>query len=107
MLEANLAYTPAIASDLEGIKDVIEPGHNGYRIPHSEPLEFAHTIDRVIEEELPSLQVNSRKFVEERFNWKMIASRYVEYLNGVVQQNNQARTNGTVKAGETLTALNR
>ena len=107
MLEANLAYTPAIASDLEGIKDVIEPGHNGYRIPHSEPLEFAHTIDRVIEEELPTLQVNSRKFVEERFNWKMIASRYVEYLNGVVQQNNQARTNGTVKAVETLTALNR
>lgn len=107
MLEANLAYTPAIASDIEGIKDVIEPGHNGYRIPHSEPEEFAKSIDRVIKEELPTLQVNSRKFVEEKFNWAMIASRYVEYLNGVVNQYNKARTNGTVKQVETLASVNR
>jgi phosphatidyl-myo-inositol dimannoside synthase len=38
LLEANRAGVPAVASDLEGIRDVIEPGENGYRVPHGNPI---------------------------------------------------------------------
>ena len=91
MLEANLAYTPAIASDLEGIRDVIEPGHNGYRIPHGKPQKFAEAIDRVIDNELPYLQFNSRKYVEENFNWQHIADRYVSFLNELKERHTMGR----------------
>ena len=45
LLEANLAGTPAVAADLEGIKDVIENGKNGYKIEVRDSKSFSNKID--------------------------------------------------------------
>src|SRR5690606_10325261 len=62
MLEANLMNTPVIASDLEGIIDVIEPGKNGYRIEVGNHTLFAKEIDRVLLNELDVLSESCREY---------------------------------------------
>ncbi len=85
LLEANLASTPAVASDLEGIKDVVEDGMNGYKIPIYEPELFARKIDEVLRNGAQELGEQSRSYVEQNFAWNKVAERYISYLRQVVE----------------------
>jgi phosphatidyl-myo-inositol dimannoside synthase len=80
MLEANLAGTPVVASDLEGIKDVIEDGMNGYKIPVGEAGTFASVIDQLLKGDLSKLAETSRTYVFDNFTWDKVAQRYIDYL---------------------------
>lgn len=86
MLEANIAGTPVIASDLEGIKDVVRDGINGYKIEPGNSVEFAQKIDAVLHEERSELSESARKFVMETFTWEHVASKYLLYLNEVCRR---------------------
>ncbi|MEX0594183.1 MAG: glycosyltransferase family 4 protein [Balneolaceae bacterium] len=86
LLEANQAGVPAVASDLEGIRDVIRPGINGYRVPHGEPILFAREVDRVLREELQELKKKCGPFVHDEFGWERVAERYVSYLKQVASR---------------------
>lgn len=81
LLEANRAGVPAVASDLEGIKDVIDQGTNGYRVPHGEPDLFARKIDKVLEDELNILSEKAKQYTGEKFSWDSVVSKYVSFLN--------------------------
>lgn len=85
LLEANRANVPAIASDLEGIKDVIEQGVNGYRIPHGEAELFAKKIDYVLEHELDDLSEKSKEYVQKNYSWDTVADRYISFLNSIAK----------------------
>jgi phosphatidyl-myo-inositol dimannoside synthase len=87
LLEANVANTPAVASDLEGIRDVIKQGVNGYRIPAMDSDAFAGKIDVILENELSSLSQSCRKYVYDTFRWDTVAQRYVKYLQDVITSN--------------------
>lgn len=86
LLEANLAGTPAVASDLEGIKDVVENGQNGYKIPVYDSEKFADKIDEVIKNEIQTLGKRSRSYVEDNFAWSNVADRYVSFLKEVIER---------------------
>lgn len=83
LLEANLAGVPAIAADLEGIKDVIKQGVNGYRIPHGNAAEFAGQIDEVLQNELETLSGSSKKYVKANFTWDSVVEKYLDFLEQV------------------------
>lgn len=85
LLEANMAEVPAVASDLEGIKDVIADGKNGYRIPPEQPELFAKQVDRTLKENLPDFARRARVYVKEQFNWGKVAEQYLDYINSIVQ----------------------
>lgn len=85
MLEANLMKTPVIGSDLEGIKDVISPGKNGYRVEVGNNKLFAYEIDRVLREELDTLSESSRSYVFSKFTWENVSQRYIEYLKTAIR----------------------
>lgn len=84
LLEANLASTPAIVSDLEGMKDVIEPGINGFRIEAGNHQAFAGKIDEFIEPgkkaSLSVLAEQSAQYVREHFFWNKIVEHYVDVI---------------------------
>lgn len=80
LLEANRAGVPAIASDLEGIKDVIKQGINGYRVQHGEASLFAEKIDYVINNNIDELSHSSKQYVHEIFNWDAVVDNYVAFL---------------------------
>ncbi|MCG8372366.1 MAG: glycosyltransferase family 4 protein, partial [Balneolales bacterium] len=86
LLEANLASTPAVASDLEGIKDVITNGENGHKIPVKDSDTFAQKIDQVLNEDYEVLSANTRKFVEQNFGWDKVADQYISYLGEVIKK---------------------
>ncbi len=86
MLEANLAGTPAIAADLEGIKDVIENGKNGYKITVKDSDTFAKKTDKVLNDNLKEFSVSAREFVLENFTWNHVAQQYISYLKEVIEK---------------------
>ncbi|MDX1585859.1 MAG: glycosyltransferase family 4 protein [Balneolaceae bacterium] len=86
LLEANMAITPAVAADLEGIKDVITNGENGYRIPALEPEQFASKVDEVLREDLEGFSENTRNFVKKKFSWQTVTEQYLEYLQKVIDR---------------------
>ncbi len=85
LLEANLASTPAVAADLEGIKDVVENGKNGYKIPVRDSEAFASKIDETLNMNYLALSKSSRNYVIQNFAWNRVAERYISYLNKVIE----------------------
>lgn len=86
LLEANLASTPAVAADLEGIKDVVENGENGFKVTVYDSDKFAEQVDNVLSNDLEVLGENSRKYVEENFAWNKVAEQYILYLQEVIEK---------------------
>ncbi|WP_245683874.1 glycosyltransferase family 4 protein [Rhodohalobacter halophilus] len=83
LLEANRAGVPAITADLEGMKDVIEPGVNGYRVPHSDAESFSKKVNDVLKNNLQELSISAEKYVRENFNWDTVVNRYISFLKSV------------------------
>ncbi|MBD3280510.1 glycosyltransferase [Candidatus Dojkabacteria bacterium] len=81
MIEANSSETPVIASDLEGIKDVIANGENGYRIRYKNAKSFAKKIDEVLSGDYEKLGKNSREYVEANFTWDAISKKYIKKID--------------------------
>ncbi len=92
LLEANIRNTPAIASDIEGIRDVITQGKNGYRVANRDAKGFAQKIDEVISLELETLSQSSRSFVEHQFSWEKVSKDYIKHLATFVRDE-QVRPN--------------
>ncbi len=80
MLEANLKGLPVVASDLEGIKDVIEDGKNGFKIPVGDSSLFASKINELVSTDFKWLCEKSKTYVFDKFTWEKVSIRYLDYL---------------------------
>ncbi|MEX2455674.1 MAG: glycosyltransferase family 4 protein [Balneolaceae bacterium] len=87
LLEANSHGVPAVASDLEGIKDVIKQGVNGYKIDCHNSESFAKKIDEIIATELKEISSSAKKYVMEHFGWDSVVSHYVSFFKDVANRN--------------------
>jgi phosphatidylinositol alpha-1,6-mannosyltransferase len=79
MLEAGICGLPTVASNLEGIRDVITPGANGFLVSSEDREEFVSRILQCMATPLPGSQVLD---FTRRFEWPAIVDRLV----GCVQQ---------------------
>ncbi len=84
LLEANMACTPAVATDLEGIKDVITQGKNGYLIQPWDSVGFAKQVNDLLKIDLEQLSEQARTYVRDKFSWKRVAKQYISYLRSVM-----------------------
>ena len=84
LVEANLARTPAIASDLEGIKDVIANGKNGYKVPPLDADKFAAAVKEIVETDLEQSGRKARHYVKKQFAWARVAQDYKAYLSEII-----------------------
>ena len=84
LLEANMARTPAVTADLEGIRDVITDGENGYRVPPLDEQAFAGKVNAILENGLLELSESARSFVQQQFSWEHVAEKYVQYIQQVI-----------------------
>lgn len=91
LLEANLAGTSAIASDLEGIRDVIVDGENGWRVAALDADRFAAVVDRTLRSDLDVLSRRAYDHVTAHFSWEGVARNYIRFLVGVVHTGSRAR----------------
>lgn len=86
LLEANMARTPAVAADLEGIKDVIAQGENGYRVPTRDAEQFAKTVEQLLYNKLEQFSKHSRSYVQKQFSWKHVAQQYIDFFETIINR---------------------
>lgn len=85
ILEANEARTPVVASDLEGLKNVVQNGCNGFKVAPLNAHQFAQTIDDVLESKLSNLSDTAYDWVTEKYTWSRVCEQYIEVLQQVTQ----------------------
>jgi phosphatidylinositol alpha-1,6-mannosyltransferase len=93
LLEANMARTPAVAADLEGIKDVITQGQNGYRVPTRNANKFAETVKDILSNNLEQFSKQTRSYVQEQFSWKHVAQQYIDFFETIINRYTPSRSN--------------
>ena len=82
VIEAGAAGLPVVASDLEGLRDAIMHGHNGFLVKPEQTGGFVKTINELAEneDERRAFGDQAARFIEDTFHWNMIAKRYIETL---------------------------
>lgn len=83
MLEAGLCGTPAVASRLEGIRDVVTPGVNGHLVEPEHPESFLAKIESYVDatERLRGMSDRARRHTAETFAWSAVAETYLHHLH--------------------------
>ncbi len=80
LLEAGLMGLPCLASDLEGMRDVVTEGVNGRLLPASDPEAWSSEIRSLQTNRflLEQIAAGTRPFVLEHFGWNSVAGRFIE-----------------------------
>jgi glycosyltransferase involved in cell wall biosynthesis len=75
VLEASLCEKPVLGSRIGGIPELIREGETGWTIPNENVDEWVDRISLLLEDEALSRKMGKegRKFVAEKFSWKVIA----------------------------------
>jgi len=82
MLEAGVCGLPTLAADLEGIRDVIEEGVNGWFAPSGNANAFVDRIESLLDapEDLRRTSKRTAEYVSSTFRWNTTTQRYVDIL---------------------------
>jgi phosphatidylinositol alpha-1,6-mannosyltransferase len=86
LLEANAAGLPAVAADLEGIRDVIGNGQNGWKVPSADVEAWVDAVRSSLARNRESAGSRARSYVTDQFAWAHVAGRYVDYLRAVASK---------------------
>lgn len=94
-LEACATGLCVVAADLEGIRDIIIQGHNGFLIPFDDVSGYVSTILALLTDNQRRVEIGqrARQYVRERFSWEAIARAYLE----VFEQVSSAKTSNRSK----------
>jgi phosphatidylinositol alpha-1,6-mannosyltransferase len=84
MLEAGACGLPTLAADLEGIRDVIDDGVNGWFAPTEDAEAFAARIKSLLDDPdgLRRASKRAAEYVTSTFRWDSTAQRYLDALRG-------------------------
>ncbi len=92
ILEAGMCGLPTLAADLEGIRDVVEEGENGFLAPPGDADRFAQRITDGLND--PAMLRDARDraagYTRSRFAWPVVADRYVEVLRTLAESGRKA-----------------
>ena len=85
MLEAGACGLPTLAADLEGIRDVIDEGVNGWFAPTKDATAFASRIQSLLDDPdgLREASKRTAEYVSSTFPWDSTAERYLDVLRGL------------------------
>lgn len=94
MLEAGLCGLPIIASDLEGIRDVVRTGENGKLLPAADAHAFTTAIEGIRQDRtgLAKLSLEAARFTAATFSWDVVVEQYMDALRTLVRETNELAT---------------
>lgn len=87
LLEAALCELPVVAAAIEGIKDAIVDGKNGFLVPEKDTEAFVTSISRFLKDPKAahSFGAKSRQYTIKHYQWEEIAKRYIRYYETVLK----------------------
>jgi len=94
-LEANSAGLPVIASKLEGIKDALKDGKNGFLVEPYDIQEFVNVITALLEDDRTREKMgrNARKYTLENYSCEKIARKYYQEFKKVIKEKSDCNEN--------------
>jgi phosphatidyl-myo-inositol dimannoside synthase len=83
MLEAGMNGLQTVASRLEGIREVIREGENGYFVESGDARGFARVINEFVSDTdaLPRARERALDYTERTFRWDTVAEQYIRLLS--------------------------
>jgi glycosyltransferase involved in cell wall biosynthesis len=80
LMEANSCGKPVLASDINGINEVVQQGKNGLLFEKNNPTKMAEAINYLFAnpEEAKQMGTWGKAFVNKQFSWKSIANKTEE-----------------------------
>ncbi len=82
-IEASGCGLPVLAANLEGVKDAVHEGKNGFLVPPLDAEGFINAIENFKPD--PEFRARVRQFTLDNFTWDKIARDYVKVFNNVLQ----------------------
>lgn len=85
MLEAGLSGLPTVAAHLEGIREVVQPGENGYFVDSGDTKGFADRISALDSHRhvLSDLSDRTVRHVRSTFGWDAVAGNYLAVFSRI------------------------
>jgi len=89
-IEAASCKLPVIASNLEGLKDAIKDGENGFLVESENAQAWIGKINELLasDEMRKSFGEKARQYVIENYSWEKISRRYLEEINKLISNKN-------------------
>lgn len=86
VIEAASCKIPVVASDLEGLKDAIKDGQNGFLVESGNAEKYTQKITAILADENFSREFGerARQFVIENYSWEKISRAYLEEINKTI-----------------------
>lgn len=83
VLEAMANKLPVVATNVNGVAEIIDNGWNGITVPAADPEALYQAIEKVIDtpERLESLAQNGFKTVSEKFSIQQFSEKFSEYIH--------------------------
>ncbi|MEF3692382.1 MAG: glycosyltransferase family 4 protein [Candidatus Moraniibacteriota bacterium] len=91
VIEAGACEIPVLASDLEGLKDAIKEGQNGFLVEPENSTAYIEKINKLFENksELKNFGKQAREFVKDNYSWEIIVRRYLEEIKNISGEKNK------------------
>jgi glycosyltransferase involved in cell wall biosynthesis len=88
VIEAGACRLPVLASNIEGLKDAIKEGQNGFLIEPKNADAFLKKINELMSRDDFRLEFGekARKFVVENFSWEKISQQYLKEIKTVISK---------------------
>jgi len=85
VLEAAMHGLVVIASEIEGLKDAIHDGQNGFLVAAGDANAYGRKIQEVLQnpEEKESLGRRARDYVSNNYTWPLIAGKYLDVMRSI------------------------
>jgi len=86
VLEAASCELPVVASNLEGLKDAIQNGENGFLVEPYDSESYKKKIEYLLSNDdfRKKFGQRARQYTIENYSWKIIARRYLEEIGKVI-----------------------
>ena len=85
LVEAAACGIPAVASDVGGVRDWIDPGHNGLLVPPADPSALAQSLAGLLKQpENVRRMGDTARLKALQTSWSAVADRYAEFTQQVI-----------------------
>jgi phosphatidylinositol alpha-1,6-mannosyltransferase len=88
VIEAAYCKIPVVASSLEGLKDAIKDGQNGFSVESGNANAWIAKINELLSDDgfRKEFGEKAARYVKENYSWEIIAKRYLEEINRVASK---------------------